>query len=239
MRSTIAFVAGLALLASLASPASADPVVDVFTGNIHVGSPQDGGVNTDGKGRQTFDFQTGITLGSNFTANREILIHQVGIWDDNGDGLLSDHKVLVFDHSDPFTPLASLDTVAGGGDLRGGYRYFDLDAPIVIEKETTFQVGVFYGPGNEDSNGNAGSLGQNLEPRPTFHSPEGRVTLGPVSHFGFGAEIATIPDSTGDRYHAASFRYTPNPEPGTMVLLSGVFGAAVVYRRRKKRLGNA
>ncbi len=233
MRFTFAIAASVALFAALVSPVAAD--TDVFDGNIHIGSPQDGGTNPDGEGRQTFNFSPGITLGTNFVANIGITINQLGIWDDNGDGLLSGHTVLLFDAADPGTALATLVTSAGTGDLRGGYRYFDLAAPILLDAGTEFQVGVLYGPGNQDSNGNAGAITQNLEPRPTFNVTDGFVSLGTISNFAIGAGFGTINDPTGDRYHAGSFNYTPNPEPGTMVLLSGVLGAVVLHRRRKKR----
>jgi len=232
---TILFTLALAsafVLAS-ASPASADEIA--FTGNIHIGSPQNGGTNPNGRGRQTLrDF----TLGTNFRVVTELVtITSLGVWDDNGDGLLSPHKVLIFDAGN-FNPiLAEVDTTAGGGVLRDGYRYFDLDEDLILFNGQEFTLAVYYSEDNLDSNGNSGKSDQNFEPRPDFNPGFGpALEIFGDSSYGFGQVYPGIPDTgPADRYHAGSFEYVPNPEPGTLVLMGGAAAAAAAARRRRRR----
>ena len=104
---------------------------------------------------------------------------------------------------------------------------------------TEFTVVAYYPTGNGDSNGNHGKMAQALEPRPIFNDSGGVIgNIGGGRYsFGFGAAAFPFKTDTGpeNRYHAASFNYNPNPEPGTMILISGVIAAAGVYRRRRRK----
>jgi hypothetical protein len=249
LRTTILLTA---LVFASATPALAD-TFNAFEGNIHVGSPQNGGTNVTGKGRQTFGGNYDMTLGLDFSVLATdpgvtgILITRLGIWDDNGDGLLSPHILMVFD-ADTQALLASIATQPGGGLLQGGYRYFDLPVALDLAVGTNFIVAAYSGPGNKDSNGNSGKVTQSFEPTPTFIDGGGLIENNGDARFGyssnengvfFGGPLFPSSIDTGpeNRYHAASFTYTPNPEPGTMVLLGGVaLGAGIVRRRRQKRL---
>jgi hypothetical protein len=231
MRKCIA--ACIVTLAALATSAAAEPI-EAFTSTITTGS------TGNGKGRQTLkDF----SLGLDFEVAHEhgISIWQLGVWDDNGNGLSSSHSVFLYDLANPGTPLAQINTLPGTGVLIDGYRYFDLENAISLAPDTQFSVVVYYPAGNMDSNGNSGPTPPSLrEPTPIFNgSLDGFdfVTGLGVGRFGAGLAFpGTLDTGPSNRYHAGSFTYTPNPEPGTIVLLSGALAAAGAWRRRRAKL---
>lgn len=224
-------VAMIAALAAFATSAAAEPI-DAFTSTITSGTMG------NGKGRQTLK---NFSLGLDFevTSSYAIDITRLGVWDDNGNGLVSPHTISVYDISNPATPLVQITTMPGEGVLVDGYRYFDLAMPITLENGTLFSVVVYYPAGNLDSNGNSGPTPPSLgEPTPIFHAGvDNYVSSTGVGRFGSGLAFpSTLDTGPSNRYHAGSFTYTPNPEPGTIVLLSGALAAAGAWRRRRAKL---
>jgi len=218
----------LVALVAFAPEAAAEPY-DAYTSTITTGTMG------NGRGRQTLrEFVLGLDFEVMFSYG--ITITQLGIWDDNGNGLASPHSLLVYDLADTSAPLASVETFPGGGVLRDGYRYFDLPSTLMLPGGTQFSVVAYYPPTNTDSNGNSGPTPPSLgEPSP-FFSGYGLVSNIGNARYGRGLYF---PDSldTGpaNRYHSTSFSYTPNPEPGTLLLLSGALAAAGAWRRRRSR----
>ena len=246
MRNSV--LAVLAAFAIAAAPeASAEEVA--FSGNIEVGSykrSSPGGPtfpNPNGLGRQTLqDFVLGLHFR---VATESITITKLGFWDDNGDGARSPLKILLFDKGN-FNPLLAFVDVAVGaaGTLKDGYRYFDLAQDVVLQGGDEFTVAVYYGTDNLNSNGNSGPPDFDMEPTPTFNPGQGWIENIGVASYGFGQVYPGIPDQQGsspglrgpaNRYHAGSFEYVPNPEPGTMVLLGGAAAVAGAIRRRRRR----
>jgi len=232
LRTTIAILAVLALAFVSASTAEADTFV--YSGNIHVGSAQNGGTNLDGKGRQTLqDF----SLGLDFTVldSSGILMSSLGIWDDNGDGLLSAHVLSVYD-TDTGDLLASISTAPGGGTLVDGYRYFDLLTGLSLAHGTNFTVAAYYGAGNQDSNGNQGGNPTRYEAAPTFNDIGGAIDNIGLGRFAGGNTFPiTLDRGDANRYHAGSFEARPTPEPGTMVLMGSAAAIGGYIRRRRRR----
>ncbi len=235
----------------LAVPAVAD-TVDVFTGNIFVGSHQKRNtgnpldafrVNPDGRGRQTF---LGVNLGLDFLVVHAagVTIDQLGVWDDNGDGFVSGHMASIYDIQTGGV-LAVVAIAAGQGELRGQYRYMPLDEALFLPAGTEFAIVVSYETDNRDSNGNSGAVFQDLEPVPTFFDNDGALlgigraragARGAGGRFGIGAFPTILDTGPFNRYHAGSFRYFASPEPGTLGLLGAVLAAtAFVVRRRRQR----
>lgn len=244
MKTTIFLTVAAAMLVVLAPAALAEPT-DAFVGTIERGvyqkpNPSTPGINTTGLGRQTWgDSDPVATLGLDFEVigPHDITVWQLGIWDDNGDGLVTDHWLRLWD-LDTQIELASVYTLAGTGELRGGYRYFDI-APLVIPTGARFVVSVFYPdvPGTHvDSNGNSGAPIHDLEPTPIFNS-NGVLNIGSARYLVGADAFPGTPDWLGpsNRYHAGSFSYSPNPEPGTMLLLGGALMAAGLIRRRRRQ----
>jgi hypothetical protein len=223
----------------------------VFEGNIfqgvhqalNNGQPGDSArVNPNGRGRQTF---RRMNLGLDFVVVADrILIDGLGVWDDNSDGLLSEHELSVFDITTGDL-LASTVIAAGGGDLRGQYRYVGLDVPLVLAAGTEFTIVVGYGATNGDSNGNSGTSLQMLEPTPTFFDGGGAIagigraragTRGAGGRFGPGELPEILDTGPFNRYHSGSFRFQvfqPVSEPGIMIVVGlAVVGLAAWTRRR-------
>ncbi|MCK6459036.1 MAG: PEP-CTERM sorting domain-containing protein [Planctomycetes bacterium] len=230
MRKTMA--ACVVALAAFATSAAAEPI-EAFSSTITTGT------TGNGKGRQTLK---NFSLGLDFEVTHEfgLQISQLGVWDDNGNGLLSPHTISLYDLSNPGTPLAQISTLPGTGVLVDGYRYFDI-TPITLADGTLFTVVVYYPSGNLDSNGNSGPTPPSLgEPTPIFHGElDGHEFVSSVGVGRYGTGLAfpsTLDTGPSSRYHAGSFTYTPNPEPGTIVLLSGALAAAGAWRRRRAKL---
>ncbi|MHC4549317.1 MAG: PEP-CTERM sorting domain-containing protein [Planctomycetota bacterium] len=246
MKTIASLAVVLAVVLALAAPVSAD--TDAFVGQIAPGSPQNHGVNLDGRGRLTWGNGSypPLCLGLDFEVLFEqgIVVRQLGVWDDivaNGDGsteqaLLSPLVLGLWDTQTQTLLAPPIVTEPGTGDLRGDYRYFDLQAELVLDEGQLFTVTVQYGPGNLDSSGNSGRLDQALEPRPIFDSGQGVIANVGSGRYGIGPLFPTIPDTgPANRYHSGSFSFIPNPEPGTLVLIGGALAAAGVVRRRRRR----
>jgi hypothetical protein len=218
---------GLLCLAALARPATADSFV--FTGRIQAGSPQNGGVNTDGRGRQTL---RDLSLGLDFLALERVSITQLGVWDDKGDGLASPHGLALYDTATGAL-LASVTALPGDGLLCAGYRYFPLAAPLPLAPGDAFTVAVYYPDDNRDSSGNGGRPDQDLEPDPLFSGLGAILNVG-GGRYDFGAVFPTHTDSgPANRYHSGSFAFsTAVPEPGTLLLLAVVLVGLAFTRRR-------
>ena len=227
MRTRIA--ACVVAIAAFATSAAAEPY-EAFKATITDGT------QGNGKGRQTVrNFSLGLDFEVTFP---HITITQLGVWDDNGNGLLSPHSLMIYDLADPSAPLVRIDTLPGTGTLLGGYRYFDLPTGLTLDMGTQFTMVVYYPSGNLDSNGNSGPLPLSLgEPTPVFMG-DGYGMLSNIGLARYGNGLAfpgMIDTGPANRYHAGSFTYQPNPEPGTMILLSGALAAAGVWRRRRAR----
>lgn len=227
MRSIAACVVAIA---AIATSAAAEPF-DAYKATITTGN------SGTGRGRQTLPhFSLGLDFEVTFVDG--VTISRLGVWDDNGNGLLSPHSLMIFDLSDTSAPLARIDTLPGSGVLVDGYRYFDLTMPISLDEGALFSMVVYYPAGNLDSNGNSGPTPPSLrEPTPIFLG-DGYDLLSNVGSARYGAGLGfpgTLDTGPSNRYHSGSFTYTPNPEPGTMILLSGALAAAGVWRRRRAR----
>jgi hypothetical protein len=227
MRSMAACVVAIAMFAT---SAAAEPTIyNAFKSTITTGT------QNNGKGRQTVrNFSLGLDFEVTFP---HITISRLGVWDDNGNGLVSSHSLMIYDLADPSAPLVQIDTLPGTGVLLGGYRYFDLPTPLTLGEGTQFSMVVYYPAGNLDSNGNSGPFPPSLgEPTPMFDDGSGILANIGLARFGHGLGFpATLDTGPASRYHAGSFTYVPNPEPGTMILLSGALAAAGAWRRRRAR----
>lgn len=218
-------------IAAFATSAAAEPeTYDAFTSTITSGT------QGNGKGRQTVrNFSLGLDFEVTFP---HITISRLGVWDDNGNGLVSSHSLMIYDLADPSAPLTRIDTLPGTGVLEDGYRYFDLLAPLTLELGTQFSMVVYYPTGNLDSNGNSGPTPPSLgEPTPILLG-DGYGFLSNIGLARYGNGLAfpgTLDTGPANRYHSGSFSYTPNPEPGTVILLSGALAAAGIWRRRRAR----
>ena len=225
-KTVFSFLIAAVLFASIAEEASADPILEFFTATTSGGS----------------QLVSDLSLGLDFdVVAYGTTIYSLGVYDFGLDGLLSDHVVYIYDRTTGLS-VASLTILAGTGTLIDGYRYITLPTPIELAEGFMGSIVVDYLSGNLDRNANVhGFLA--VDPGPDVHGGGALSNVGKGRYGGPGAYPAT-PDGfygggPANRYHAGSFQFDPNPEPGTLVLLGSVGLAAAVRRRRKKKLAAA
>jgi len=254
MKTIATFAIALAVLAGFGGIASAD--TDAFTSQILPGSsqmhrpgfPPTLSTNPDGRGRITWGSGSypPLSLGVEFMVMEAagVAITQLGVWDDlvvlsldpyvTEQLLLSSQTVGIYDFATQAL-LAKVDTTPGGGELRGGYRYFDIP-DVELAAGSHFVVAVHYYGGNRDSSGNSGRIDQNFEPTPIFDDGEGVIANIGTGRYGLTPGFPLFADTgPANRYHSGSLTFVPNPEPGTIFLLGGALAAAGAVRRRLRR----
>jgi len=217
--------AAIALTALTARPAQADPfTAEAFTATIE-------------EGNQTY---TAMSLGMDFEVIDPwgVTVFGVGVFDDRGDGLLTSHYVRIYDLLTQ-TVVASMNIEAGQGTLIGGHRYVPLPQPVSLPQGFQGTIVAGYGMGNQDSAGNTHGFLMEVTP-PDFHGGDALVNIGQSRYVLSDLLFPDTPDpwyggGPANRYHAGSFQYYANPEPGTMALLGAVLGGAAWRRRRARK----
>jgi len=205
-----AIVAGV-LGASL--PALATPIVGVTISN-------------DGT-----TFGPGFTdLGYSFVANVATNVVSLGVWDQDGDGLLNSHEVGLW--ASDGTLLASTVVSAGSaGILDSGFRFTDI-SPVPLTAGQTYYVAALFTCGNlcPDDFAVFDPTSFLLAPQITYGS---RRFL-PTTTLAFPALVGSL-GTTG--YWGGNVRLDasaqPVPEPTTMLLLGSGLAAAFLRRRRR------
>lgn len=179
----------------------------------------------------------GFSLGADIDVLGPVTVTALGVYDDMYDGLLSNHKVSIWDRRTE-AEILSITILAGTGYLLDGYRYYDLSAPIMLSPGMQIAIVAGYDFDNLDDDANTHGWNPGRDSPPIFNGMGHLANVG-ISRYKkndpFG--YPNVPDTVNspgpaNRYHAGSFRYTPNPEPGTMALL-GAAGLAALLRRRR------
>lgn len=186
----------------------------------------------------------GIALGTDFDVAFEqgVFVSHLGVFDSHGNGLASGHSVGIFDRTTG-DAVVQIVTAPGTGALIDGYRYFELPEDVNLPSGFQGSIVVGYGEGNLDRNGNSHGI-LSVEPNPIWRADPYINNVG-ISRYGFDPDgYPNILDTVyspgpANRYHAGSFTYTPNPEPGTMVLLGAAGAVAGVVRRRRRKAQQA
>ena len=205
-----AALVGAILGASL--PAQATPIVGVTISND--GTPGGAGF-TD--------------LGYSFVANVATSVVSLGVWDQNGDGLLNRHEVGLW--ASDGTLLASTFVGAGTvGILDAGFRFTDISPVLLTAGQTYYVAALFYGPDDHD-NFDFDVTSVRTTPQIAYDSRR----FVPTMALAFPALVGSSIFTNG--YWGGNVRLdaqaVPAPEPTTMVLLGSGLAAAFFRHRRR------
>lgn len=168
-----------------------------------------------------FNPSQSFTTGWNFTALNPIMVTDLGYFDADGDGLLSDHEVGIFDTTG--TLLVSITVPSGmGGNLTNGYRMVSI---------TPFSLT----PGNYVIGGASLASNDGILVGNTYTTDPAIVITDPGVG-ALGAPFVFPGQSTqGFPYAGVNFAFTETPEPSTLLLSFGAFAAAGLRKRFSKQ----
>lgn len=170
-----------------------------------------------------------FTLGSTFTANVNISVTAIGIFDDNLDGLADRYVAGIFDSSGNF--LGGTTISSGTVDpLTNQFRYASM-TPVSLSAGNTYEVGALYLDGNDPLIFPGSATGFSTDSNITFIK----------SSYAVGSSLAApLSSASGDpAYFGPNFKFTTSavPEPGSIALglmLAGSSLGLVVRRRNRK-----
>jgi hypothetical protein len=166
-----------------------------------------------------------FTLGWEFTANQNMTVTALGVFDGNQDGLVENHPVGIWDSAGNLVGS----TVVGAGTvdpLTNQFRYSSVSFNLVAGE--TYEIGAIWNSLTDDLILNGVATGFADSPGVTFIQNSfiaGGTLSDPINHA-----------DTQPAYFGPNFLYsstTSTPEPSSLLLLgSGLLGAVGVIRRK-------
>ena len=162
-----------------------------------------------------------FTLGWSFVVNDDIVVTDLGFFDDSQNGLAESHEIGLWDSSQN---LLVSTTLPGGtaATLDDKFRFTSVGSTLLLTGQTYF-IGAVFESGNDPVIFPGFSVNRVTAPEITYAQ----------SQFQFGGSLAFPPFTGGpDGYFGPNFRFNAVPEPMT-ILLFGTGVASVVARRRR------
>ncbi|MEM7384130.1 MAG: hypothetical protein AAF514_04225, partial [Verrucomicrobiota bacterium] len=159
----------------------------------------------------------GGSLGHDFIVIRAIEVLELGVFDDESDGLKLDITAEIWERNESGSPDNVADDTAGnrliemvfGQDeegliLENGSRFKPLETPLVLQPGAYTMVAHGYGDG--ERNGNQGAVNLNT----STDDGEGALRFIGMGRFGEAGSWPATPDGgPEDRYAAGTFRFRP------------------------------
>ncbi|KPK47501.1 MAG: hypothetical protein AMK72_08370 [Planctomycetes bacterium SM23_25] len=218
--------------------AFADPLPAVISFELAPPDPQ---------GMVPIAADSGSTVGWSFTVETAIEVSSLGLYDSGLDGLSQPHLVGIWDEGEQL--LTSSEIPAGDGNpLVGGYRYSPIQ-PILLTTGHTYVIGATVPLGVPSTV--TVELGDpivpdlypfhNVEPGSVLTASQIKLARASLASWGdagplgsMGPGVLNFPDEVvdGGYFFAPNFRFTPIPEPGSLVILA-VGWVAALSRRHK------
>lgn len=171
----------------------------------------------------------GESLGMDFVANRNVVVTELGCFDDNSDGLNRSITVQLWRRNDNGTPNNFADdsgagivasTTLGPGDqgaLLEGSRFKALATPVTLTNGAYTIIAFGYGTGER-----AGNLGVSVPPDPwETQSGDGALSFVGTARPGAAGTFPTNPDGgPANRYAAGTFKFSASDDPLARTFLS-------------------
>jgi hypothetical protein len=158
--------------------------------------------------------------GWRFTANEAITLTELGLYDDDDDGMDIDHPIGLwqFDTEDLLT--SGVISAGTGDSLVDHFRYVDVD-DVTLQVGVDYVVGFYTPSSNDDKMIYASPTGWWVDPAITYVE----------ARYGGNGELMLPGPSTSTTYYRIGPNFHYIPEPGTISLLL-VGGLMLLHRRR-------
>jgi len=172
----------------------------------------------------TSDFpNTDETLGWAFTLSSPVLVTDLGLWDQNNDGLFVSHVVTIWTSTGTLEAQGTIPS-GTGATLTNGFRYVSI-APVLLPAGS-YTIGGFYSPTDSD---------QIVTSASTITTASGVIYDGSRIGLGFAfppIDISGVPNSNFGPNFQFSTR-TSVPDAGTTGSLFGLSLMGLAFLRRK------
>jgi hypothetical protein len=159
--------------------------------------------------------------GWRFTANETFTLTDLGLWDDDLDGMDINHPIGIWEYATQTLLTSGLISAGTGDPLLEHFRYTDVP-DVVLQAGVDYVIGFATPSANQD--------------KMVYSAPEG-LTYNPAityieARYGGGDGTLAMPGPTTS---TTAYRFGPNfqfvPEPGTMGLM--LLGGLALIRGRK------
>lgn len=174
----------------------------------------------------------GFNLGFRFTTIQPLQVTQLGIFDDNGDGLLQSHEVGLYKVDGT---LLTSTTVTNSDPLEGLFRFNPIAPLILPAGDYVLSAAVGYNPGNPVDKYTHDPFDLAFAPQITFiENREKANTLNNLVYPDFVEHSVDPPLTYGWFGPNMKFASVAIPEPGTLLILGSALSMVGARRWWKK-----
>ena len=171
----------------------------------------------------------GFSLGSQFTVSADnILVTDIGFWDDSGNALGDSHEVALWDVTAGNIQVADVTILAGtsnGGTP--GFVFVSLPTVLALINGDTYTLAAYYSSSSTDDLRNCCEGGA-----PTT-DPEFTSVVGAYTASNLVGALSEPNGLAGHPYVGPNLQFEIAPEPGTLsTLLCGAGVLCWIWRRR-------
>jgi hypothetical protein len=162
------------------------------------------------------------TFGWGFSLSSPLVVTQLGVWDENGDGLGQSHLVTIWDSTG--SPVAQVTVPSGTGPETNGFRYVSIGSLTLAAGNYT--IGAFYNAFGSDV---ASASASAISTAPGVTYAGSRTIAGNAFP---PTDALALPDS----YFGPNFQFTTTssiPDTGMTASLLGLSLTGLAFLRRK------